>query len=112
MDSLQIKGLSLTTHIGVHTWEQRIRQRLLIDLTIPVDLSACEEELMQTVDYDSVCQLVKNYVEGHSFRLIETVANTVAQLVKEEFKLQQITVSVSKPYAISNTTDVRVTVTR
>ncbi len=112
MDNLEITGLSLTTHIGVHTWEQRINQRLIIDLTFPVDLRGCEDELMKTIDYDRVCQLVKSHVEGQSFRLIETVANTVAHLIKKEFELPQITVSVSKPYAIKNATNIKVTVTR
>jgi len=112
VDSLQIKALAVSTRIGVYNWEQKISQRLLLDITIPADFSACEDRLDTTIDYDKLCQQVTHFVESNAFQLIETVANQVAQLIKTEFHLQQVTVSVSKPCAIKNAADVRVTVTR
>lgn len=112
MDKLEIKALSVMTHIGVYAWEQKILQRLLIDITIPVDLSACNEELDKTIDYDKLCQTVSAFLASNSFQLIETVANRIAQLIKEEFNVAEITVSVSKPQAVKNAANVSVTVTR
>ena len=45
MDTIFIKGLSITTRIGAHEWEQQIQQRLLIDLSIPVDFKGINDEL-------------------------------------------------------------------
>ena len=112
MDSLHIKGLSVATRIGVFTWEQQISQRLSIDISIPADFSDCKDELANTIDYDKLCQHVTAYVETNAFNLIETVADKVARLIKEEFKLQQLTVSVSKPHAVKNAANIQVTVTR
>ncbi len=112
VDSLQIKALAVATRIGVYQWEQQISQRLLLDITIPTDLSGCDDRLETTIDYDKLCQRVTHHVESNAFQLIETVANEVAQLIKTEFHLPQVTVSVSKPCAIKNAADVRVTVTR
>lgn len=112
MDSLHIKGLTVATRIGVYAWEQQISQRLLLDITIPANFSACEDNLDQTIDYAKLCQQVTHYVESNAFQLIETVANQVAQLIKTAFNLSQVTVSVSKPQAIKNAADVQVTVTR
>ncbi|MDP1601886.1 MAG: dihydroneopterin aldolase [Legionella sp.] len=112
MDSLDIKGLSVNTRIGVHNWEQRIAQRLLIDINIPADLSACNDEIDKTIDYDKLCQRVTEHVESNAFKLIETVANTVAEIIKNEFNIAQVTVSVSKPHAVKNASDIRVTVQR
>lgn len=112
MDNLYIKGLSVATRIGVYAWEQQISQRLLIDITIPADFSGCEDELAKTIDYDKLCQQVTNFVESNAFQLIETVADKVAQLIKNEFNLSELSVSVSKPHAIKNAADVRVTVNR
>lgn len=112
MDNLHIKGLQISTRIGVFAWEQQIDQRLLLDILIPADFSSCEDSLEKTVDYDKLCQKITQYVEENSFQLIETVANNVAMLVKKEFQLQQVTVSVSKPFAVKNASDVKVTVTR
>ncbi|CDZ77688.1 Dihydroneopterin aldolase [Legionella massiliensis] len=112
LDSLHIKGLAVETHIGVHAWEQQILQRLLIDITIPADFSACEDELSKTIDYDRLCQLVTAYIETNSFQLIETVADKIANLIKTEFKIQQVSISVSKPHAIKNAANIQVNVTR
>ncbi|KTC77079.1 dihydroneopterin aldolase [Legionella brunensis] len=112
MDILQIKGLSVLTRIGVYAWEQQILQRLLIDISIPSNFSACQDDIANTVDYDKLCHQVTTYVELNSFHLIETVAENVANLIKQEFNVPQLTISVSKPHAIKNASDIRVTVTR
>ncbi|MBA2709474.1 MAG: dihydroneopterin aldolase [Tatlockia sp.] len=112
MDSLQIKGLSVTTRIGVHAWEQQIEQRLLIDITIPSDFSECNDVLSDTFDYEKLCQQVTHFVESNAFQLIETVANQIAHLIKTEFKIAQLSVSVSKPHAIKNAANIQVTINR
>lgn len=111
-DSLRITALSVATQIGIHAWEQRITQKLLLDITIPVDLSTCNNELANTVDYEALCQLVTTFVESNAFTLIETVAEQVAQLVKDAFNVSALTVSVSKPHAIKNAGNICVTVNR
>lgn len=112
MDSLHIKGLTIATRIGIHEWEQRIAQRLLIDIHIPADFSHCEDDINKTIDYDKLCQVVTRHVESRSFKLIETVADTVAGLLKQEFPISEVTVQVNKPHAIKNAGDIVVTVTR
>ena len=112
MDGLYIKALSVATRIGAFAWEQQISQPLLIDISIPADFSRCNDELSNTIDYAKLCQLVTSYVESNAFHLIETVADHVAHLVKKEFNLNEVSISVSKPHAIKNAANVQVTVTR
>lgn len=112
MDSIQIKGLSVATRIGIYDWEQRIAQKLSIDLTIPMDLIQCQDDINKTLDYDKLCTMVTQYLESNSFKLIETVAESIAQLVKNEFNIKQLTVQVSKPHAIKNANDISVCITR
>lgn len=111
-DTLHITELSAMTRIGVHAWEQRIEQQLLIDLHIPLQVSACHDQLENTLDYDALCQCVTSYVESNTFQLIETVAENVAQLIKETFHVSQLTVSVQKPHAVKNARQIFITITR
>ena len=111
-DTLHISALSMNTRIGVYEWEQRISQKLLLDISIPMDLSRCNNELSNTIDDDALCQCVTAFVESNAFTLIETVAEQVAQLVKEEFNVAQLSVSVSKPDAVKNAGNICVTVNR
>jgi len=112
MDTLQISALSTMTHIGIHDWEQRILQQLLIDIHIPIDIANCNNQLSNTIDYDQLCQRVTTFVESNTFSLIETVAEKVVQLIKDEFQVKQLTVSISKPHAIKNAKNICVTITR
>ena len=112
MDTLNIKGLNISTKIGVHAWEQRINQQLLIDISIDTDFSACQDELANTIDYAALCERVTHFVESKSFQLIETVANEVANLIQEKFKVTQLVVGISKPHAIKNAENVQVIVRR
>ncbi|WP_131781076.1 dihydroneopterin aldolase [Legionella gresilensis] len=112
MDRLEITGLTIATKIGVHTWEKRIVQRLVLNISIPTNFNDCNDDINKTIDYAKLTELVTTFVESNSFNLIETVADNVAQLIKKEFSLNEVTVSVSKPHAIKNATDVRVCVNR
>lgn len=112
MDMLQIKALSANTHIGVHAWEQRILQQVLLDIDLHLDLTTCKNELTNTIDYDQLCQRVTVFIESNAFTLIETMAEQVAQLIKEEFHIDKLSVRVSKPHAIKNADNVCVTVNR
>lgn len=112
MDTLNIKALNVSTKIGVYAWEQRINQQLLIDISLNLDFSTCGDELKNTVDYSALCDKVTEFVASKSFQLIETVANEVAFLIKEQFKVTQVMVAVSKPHAIKNAGSIQVVVTR
>lgn len=112
IDKLCISGLSVSTRIGIHEWEQRISQQLVLDISIPVDISTCNNQLENTVDYDALCQCITTFVESNSFTLIETVAEKVASLIKDSFKITTLTLSVSKPHAIKNARNIGVTITR
>ncbi len=112
IDTLRISALTINTRIGVHAWEQRISQKLLLDISIPVDLSTCNNDLANTIDYDALCQSVTEFVESNAFTLIETVADQVARLIKDTFKVEQLTVTVCKPGAVRNAGNICVTINR
>lgn len=112
MDSLIIKSLAIAAQIGVHDWEQKIKQNLLLDITIPSDFNRCKDELTETLDYDALCHSVTEFVGSKSFKLIETVANEVAALIQQEFQVAKLTVAVAKPHAVKNAGMIQVVVER
>lgn len=112
MDTLNVIGLRVSTKIGVHAWEQKIKQTLLIDIVITTDFSECGDDLSKTIDYDALCALVTEFVESRSFCLIEAVANSVASFIKEQFNLTSVMVTVNKPGAVKNVRSIGVMVNR
>lgn len=115
MNILRIEALRTTTRIGVHAWEQRINQVLLLDIDIPLSLEKLEktnDALENTVDYDALCQHVTELVESNAFKLIETVAERVISSIQTTFGVQALTVRVSKLHAIANAGNISITMTR
>ncbi|KTC66499.1 dihydroneopterin aldolase (plasmid) [Legionella adelaidensis] len=112
MDTLSVSNLAVFTFIGVYEWEQRIKQRLLLDISIPLDSSKINNNLKNTIDYDALCKSVTQLIESNSFTLIETVAEVVAQHIKETFHIDKLTLKVSKPEAIKNAANVSITIHR
>src|SRR5256885_12759155 len=76
-DSIRIQQLEVQAHIGVPEHERASLQRLTFNLTLwPVRLSEeLGDEIERAVNYASVCEKVKKFVEPRRDRLIETLAD-------------------------------------
>ena len=112
MDKLEISSLRVAAHIGVHPWEQRVLQRLLIDISIPIDASICNDEIKNTLDYAQLCEQVVSFIESNPFKLIETLAEQLAQFIKQQFQITQVAIRVSKPDAVALAGNISVNITR
>lgn len=114
MDNIFVTGLRVPTTIGVHAWEQKIKQTLVLDLELQVDVAraGATDDLAHTVDYWQLCTSIKTLLASRSFMLIEAVAEQVAQIVLSEFLVACVTVQVAKPSVASDLTQVAVKITR
>ena len=99
---MHIEDLKVLTHIGVYDWEQKIKQPLLIDLHLGIRCDQLEDNINNTLDYSKLSKSITEFVASKPFRLIETVAKEVKELIQREFSVTSICVKVSKPNAISN----------
>jgi dihydroneopterin aldolase len=113
-DTIFLRGLEVECIIGFIEWERRIKQRVQIDLEMPVDCAraAATDDVADTVDYKRVAKRVIGFVEASQFMLVETMAHRMAMLILEEFGLEWIRISVNKPGAIRGSRDVGVAIER
>src|SRR5579885_2064616 len=89
MDILYIHDLRIDTVIGVYDWERRIRQTVVFDIDLGVDVrkAAASDAIGDAVDYGEVAQRVIAFVEASHFTLVETLAEKVAEFIQNEFKV-------------------------
>lgn len=113
-DRIFLRGLAGDCVIGFIEWERRIKQTVVIDLELPVDCraAAVRDEVDDTLDYKKVAKRVIAFVEASEFRLVETLAERMAQLILAEFAVEWVRVSVNKPGAIRGSRDVGVSIER
>ena len=98
MDTITIKDLEVFYCVGVPEEERAKPQRLLLTIEMGRDFraAAVEDELGETIDYFAVTQRLLGFGEGVHWKLIETVAADIAQMILEDFEPLSVTVEVKK----------------
>lgn len=112
--AIHIVDLLARCILGVSDEERREKQDVLINLRIEADLSEGMEtdDLARTLDYRALKKKVFNYVEESQFRLLETLADRVADLCLEAPLVENVTVQIEKPTALRFARGVAVEITR
>jgi len=87
MSVISIEGMEFFAYHGCFKEEQVIGTKFRIDLFLEVDTSKAEksDNLKDTVNYQSVFQLVKKEMETPS-KLLEHVGRRILGRIKKEFK--------------------------
>ena len=113
-DIIYIKDLRLQTIIGIFGWEREVRQEVSIDLEMAFDCkrAAKTDAIEDTIDYKKITKGIIKFVEESEFQLQETLAEGIAALVKNEYKVKSLKLRVSKPGALRHAEDVGVIIYR
>lgn len=112
-DSILIDELEVFFRIGVPDEERAGPQRLLITVEMEVDTASAakSDDITKTVDYFQVSNRIKELGQGREWRLIETLAEDIAQLVLEYGLVDRAQVEVSK-FILPDTRRVAVRIVR
>jgi len=114
MDKIFLDELKVDTVIGIWEWERRIRQTVVIDLEMSADIAkaAATDDVADTLNYKSVAKRVQTFVADSSFQLVETLAERIASIIRDEFEVAWVKVRVNKPGAIRGSKAVGVLIER
>lgn len=114
MDIVYVRGLEVKTVIGVYDWEREMKQPVTVDLDMACDISkaAATDDHALVLDYKTVCVRVTEFIEGSDLKLLETMAEEIAALIRREFHVPWVRVRVGKPAAITGAKDVGVVIER
>jgi dihydroneopterin aldolase len=89
---------------GRHGWfdaEREHGQMFSVDVELSVDTvpAAASDDLADAVDYSTLASDVVAIIEGEPVRLIETLAQRVADRCLADQRVRQVRVTVHKPHA-------------
>lgn len=102
MDEIRIDNLEVYAYHGVFPEENEKGQPFFVNMVLYLDTREAgkQDELTLSVHYGEVCHLVTKWMREHTCKLIETVAEGVAEEVLIEFPLvQALDVEIRKPEA-------------
>jgi len=112
-DTICVADLEVRYRVGVSEEERRTPQRLTLTIEMQRDTrpAAAEDDLALTVDYEALCRGLLAWGQDRQWRLIETLANDIAQWVLTTFAAQAVSVEVKK-FVIPQARHVSVRVSR
>jgi len=97
-DKILLGGIEFYGHIGVSPAEREVGQRFVVDVELVVDLhhAATTDSITDTINYAAVYDTVITIGEGRSYRLVEPLAEEIAQALLKSFPADEVMVRVKK----------------
>jgi dihydroneopterin aldolase len=101
-DQIIVSDVHVRTTIGVHEWEKANPRDIYMTLYLAVDttLAAQTDDLDHTVDYDALTKALTVHCEGSNVNLIETLAQSCAELILSRFNVREVVIRLEKPGAL------------
>ncbi len=100
MDKLILRELHFIARHGVLPIEKENSQHFsaTLELELPLEAAGKSDRLDETIDYCAVQAVVRQIIEGSQRRLLETLAENVADELLRAFPmLRAVTVEITKP---------------
>ncbi len=99
LDLIFIEGFTGQTVIGIHDSELHRPQPLVIDVHAGVPRPrACDtDRIGDTIDYGAVRERLQRLLAEHRVQLLEAFAETIADILLDEFGARWVRVKVAKP---------------
>jgi 7,8-dihydroneopterin aldolase/epimerase/oxygenase len=100
LDKIYLNQMAFYGYHGVYPEENKLGQRFLVDIILECDLQevGLTDRLDLTVNYGEVYEVTRQIVEGKPFKLVESVAETLATALLSKFPIVvRLTIKVTKP---------------
>jgi dihydroneopterin aldolase len=102
MDIIFLRGLEIETIIGIYEWERVTLQTVVLDLEMATDIreAARSEGIEYCLDYKAISTRLLDFIGSSHFLLVETLAESVAEIVLKEFNVPWLRLTVDKKGAV------------
>ena len=102
MDKIKIENLEIFANHGVFPEENKLGQKFIVSATLYTDTRKAgkTDDLAASIHYGEVSQFIDTYVRQNTFRLLERLAESLAeQLLLQVAHLEKVVIEVKKPWA-------------
>ena len=114
MDIVYLRDLRIETVIGIYDWERQIKQTIVLDVEMATDVAkaAATDNVDDALNYKTVAKRLITFVEGSEFQLVETLAERIGEILRDEFQVPWVRIHVNKQGAIRGARDVGIIIER
>ncbi len=98
-----IDRLIVDAWVGIHPHEQRMQAIILsLKLLVSANLGESYDAIEHTVNYEEVITQIKDFLKKKRFKLIETLADGIADLILNYPNVRKIEVTAGKPQILNS----------
>lgn len=114
MDIIFLGGLQIETIIGIYDWERETKQTVVLDIEMAFDINKAAEtdDIQYALDYKTVSKRIISFVETSQFFLVEKLISEIANIIRTEFKVTWVKITLNKKGAIRGASDVGIIIER
>jgi 7,8-dihydroneopterin aldolase/epimerase/oxygenase len=104
MDKIRLTNIIFYAHHGFYKAERELGQKFEIDIEVGCDLkaSALSDDLSKTIDYSKIYTIAKETFEHYKFKLLEAVAQKMADEILKQSGVIMVLIKVRKPHVPMN----------
>ncbi len=114
MDTVFVSDLRIDAIIGIYDHERTQKQPVVFDFEMRFDVSKAgeTEDINDALNYKTLTDTIRTFVEASDYQLIETLAERVAAIIIDDFGVEHVKLTLHKPNALAGTTDVGIVIER
>ncbi len=114
MDIVFLNGLKIDTLIGIYDWERQQRQTVILDIAMAfaIDKAAQTDDIQYALDYKKVSDRIIDFVKNSEYFLVERLISEIAHLLRSEFSVPWVKITLNKQGAIGAGIAVGITIER
>lgn len=109
MSTIFIENLVVRGKHGVTKKERERAQEFRIDISAEVDTKAAtiSDDIADTANYSDFADVARAVVEGPALKLVESIADRIADRILKDKRVKKVAVTVRKPRVSAGVTLVR-----
>ncbi len=104
-----ITDLTLLISIGIHDFEKLDKQRVRFNIEITTDPNL-KPDIKSIVNYENVINSIKKLTENKHFELLETLSETIFDMIFKNKKVKKVKLKIQKLDIIKETSSVGIEV--
>jgi dihydroneopterin aldolase len=114
MDIIFLRDLRIDTIIGIYDWEREKKQTIVLDIEMSTDVAraAASDDIRDALNYKDIAKRLIQFVGDSEYQLVETLAEECAHIIRNEFNVRWVKLSLNKQGAVSGSRDVGVLIER
>lgn len=102
LTEIEIKNMRVRAILGINDWEREKKQDIVISIRFTYDAAQAiaDDQVNEAVNYKTITKRILQFVEESEYFLIETLTDTLYEMISRIEGVKKTQIVVEKPHAL------------